>query len=73
MTTFSEAVSEVKAYIDGKLKDGVDLDKSAEVYVWYGIEKGDDGTGYMHAEISSFHSATGIPIAFDFTAVDDDE
>ena len=73
MATFSEAVSEVKAYINGKLKDGVNLEKSAEAYVRRGIEKGDDGAGYMHAEISSFHSATHNPIAFDFTAVDDDE
>lgn len=72
MTTFEQAHAEVKAYISGKVRDDVDLDKAAAVLVWQGIENGDDGQGYMHAEIRGFHSATGNPIAFDFSAVDEE-
>ncbi|MEO1408172.1 MAG: hypothetical protein AAFV54_17060 [Pseudomonadota bacterium] len=70
MTTFAEAVAEVKEYIDGKLCVGADIDKAAEAYVWYGIEKG-ASDGMMSAEIRGADSATGNPIDFSFSAVDE--
>lgn len=72
MTTFAEAVAEVKDYIDGKLRGAVDLDKAAESYVWRGIEKGAESDGTMSAEIAGIDSATGNPIGFTFSAVDED-
>lgn len=72
MTTFEQAHKEVMAYIDGKVRAGINIDRAASEYVWQGIEKGDDGQGYMHAEIRGMDSVTGNPVAFDFTAVDEE-
>ena len=72
MTTFNAAKEEVKAYIADLVRDGIDIDAAATAYVWYGIEKGDDGDGTMSAEIRAMDSLTGNPIPFSFSAVDED-
>lgn len=72
MTTFSDAVREVKAYIADRILPEMSLDATAEAYVWAGIEKGDNGNGEMSAEISARESRTGTPVPFTFTAVNDE-
>jgi len=72
MTTFEQAKSEVKSYIDGKLRPEINIDVAAEEYVWQGIERGDNGDGEMNAEIRATDSRTGTPVPFSFSAVDAD-
>ena len=71
MQTYTQAVAEVRAHIDGLMRAGIDLDAAADDYVNYGIEKGANSRGEMSAEIRGSDSVSGHPIPITFEAVDD--